>query len=88
MYAAAANKFAEMAKALATDRAQRSRDKRKEDEKRQTTKEQVLSMSPEEIMEAKFRDIAQKIYTDGKAKHGLSPGAALGQNQKPKGKGK
>lgn len=61
----------------------------KQKEKEDKAKEQVASMTAEEVLETKFRAIAEEVHLGNK--NGKSPGAAPGQNQKngkSKGKGK
>jgi hypothetical protein len=79
VYAAAAKKFATMVNDMAHERAKTSRDKQKELEKREKEKDKVLNMSAEEVLEAKFKTIAEKFNTS-KTKNGLSPGATPGHN--------
>jgi hypothetical protein len=94
VYTTAAKRFAQMVQEMARERDKRSREKQKELEKRQKDKDKVLNMSAEEVLESKFRQIAENIKSPKKPKNGTTPGGASGHNPNPapwnngKGKGK
>lgn len=84
-YEAALKQYSSMVKEMATERATRDRAKKRDQEKLAKEAKRIEDMTPDEVLEAKFKDIANKIHGNKKQgpkpKNGGTPGAAPGQNQ-------
>jgi hypothetical protein len=96
----AAKCYAGLVRAKAEERRKRDIEKDKERAKLAKAKEEAEKMTPDQVVEAKFKALLKDTKLGGKQKNGLSPGGAQGQNpnqakgkgkgkgKKPKGKGK
>jgi hypothetical protein len=88
-YTLAARTYQRVVKEMAEERVKRAKAKEKEEAKIAKAKEEVMNMSPEQVLEAKFKEIAKAAAkpSHSPTKNGQSPGAARGQNGKNGAKG-
>ncbi len=100
-YSAAVKKYAEMVKELARDKAKRCAQLKKDEERKTKEVEKVISISADELLDKRLKEIAQKVVAEstpqnqGKHKNEVTPGGSPGHNHKSgkgtskaKGKGK
>ncbi len=96
-YLAAVREYQNLVSAAARSRAARDLEKSKAAEKKEKEVKKALEMTAEQVLEAKFREIANRVQgttspkktqPQPKSKNGSTPGEAQGHNQQKAGKGK